>query len=202
MRRFDVRIVLGLLLLLGGGLLLLQTMGYLAGGSNIFWGLVFLAGGLAFLSLVFSGNWWGAFPGMTLAGLGILVLFGDRLGAFGGLVFLGAIALAFWLVYILDRQRWWALIPAGVLSTLAIVTILPERVGGVGTGAVFFLGLAFTFLLVALAAGLRWAYYPAAALGVIGILAAASLMEFANYIWALALIAAGGYLLFRFFRQR
>src|SRR5512139_312048 len=119
MRRFDVRIMLGLLLLLGGGLLLLQTMGYLSGGINIFWGLVFLAGGLVFLYLVFSGNWWGVFPGMTLLGLAALVLFGDQLGAFGGLIFLGAIALAFWLVYILDRQRWWALIPAGVLSTLA-----------------------------------------------------------------------------------
>ncbi|MGE5252150.1 MAG: hypothetical protein ACM3QS_18260 [Bacteroidota bacterium] len=202
MRRIDARIVLGLMLLLGGGLLLLQAMGYLTAGTHIFWGLVFLVGGLAFLSLPFSGNWWGVFPGMTLLGLAVLILFEDRLGIFGGLVFLGALALAFWLVYILDRQRWWALIPAGVLSTLAIVTVVPDYGGGVATGAVFFLGLALTFLLVALAAGLRWAYYPAAALGVIGVLAAASLMDLANYIWALALIAAGGFLVLRFFRNR
>jgi len=194
MRRFDARIVLGLILLLGGGLLLLQTMGYLGNASDFFWGAVFLVGGAVFLSLLFAGQWWGVFPGMTLLG--------DKLGDFQGMIFLGAIAIAFWLVYLMNRSFWWALIPAGVLTTLAIVSVLPERIGPFGTGGVFFLGLAFTFLLVALAAGLRWAYYPAAALGVLGALATVSMSGIANYVWALALIAVGGYLVFRFFTNR
>jgi hypothetical protein len=202
MKRFDPRIVLGLVLLLGGGMLLLQTMGYLTNATNLFWGVVFLVAGAVFLSLLFGGHWWPAFPGMTLLGLGAVILFGNQLKDFSGMVFLGAIALAFWVVYFMERTNWWALIPAGVLSTLAVVTILPERVGAFGTGGVFFLGLALTFLLLGLATGMRWAYYPAAALGVIGVLATVSLMEMANYIWAAALIVAGGFLVLRFFMNR
>lgn len=202
MRRFDPRIVLGLILLLGGGLLLLQTMGYLKNASDIFWGAAFLVGGVIFLSLLMGGQWWGVFPGMTLLALGVIILSRGRLGNFDGMVLLGGIGIAFWLVYLMDRERWWALIPGGVLSTLAVITVLPERVGAFETGGVFFLGLALTFLLVALAAGLRWAYYPAAALGVLGVLATMSMMNLANYVWAVVLILAGAFLIFRFFTNR
>ncbi len=202
MKRFDPRIVLGSVLLLGGGLLLAQTMGYLKNATDVFWGSIFLIAGFAFLSLLLGGNWWAVFPGMTLVALGVEVLFGDQLGVFDGAVFLGGIAVAFWLVYLLDRSRWWSLIPAGVLSTLAVVSVLPEKYGNFETGGIFFIGLALTFLLVALAAGMRWAYYPAAALGVMGVLATASLMDWTNYIWAAALIVAGGFLVFRAFARR
>jgi hypothetical protein len=202
MKRFDPRIIVGAALLMAGALLLAQTMGYLKNASDIFWGSLFLIGGVAFLSLLFGGNWWAVFPGMSLLSLGVLILFGNRLGDLGGLVFLGGIALAFWLVYLFDRSRWWSLIPAGVLSTLAVVSVLPGRIGAFETGGVFFLGLALTFLLVALAAKMRWAYYPAAVLGVLGVLTTVSLMNIANYIWAAVLIVAGGYLLFRYFTNR
>lgn len=113
MKRFDPRIVLGVILLMGGGLLLAQTMGYLKNASDLFWGSIFLIAGVAFLSLLFGGNWWAVFPGMTLLALGVEIFFSDRLGIFGGVVFLGGIAIAFWLVYWMDRSRWWALIPCG-----------------------------------------------------------------------------------------
>ena len=202
MKRFDPRIIFGMILLMGGGLLLAQTMGYLKNASDVFWGSIFLIAGVAFLSLLFGGNWWAVFPGMVLLALGVEIFFGGRLGIFDGAVILGGIAIAFWLVYLLDRSRWWALIPAGVLSTLAVVSTLPGRIGVFETGGVFFIGLALTFLLVALAARMRWAYYPAAVLGVLGVLTTASLMDFANYIWAVVLIAAGGFLLFRYFTNR
>ncbi len=204
MRRFDFRIVLGLILLLGGGLLLLQNMGYLRNASDFFWGAVFVIAGAAFLSLLFggSGNWWALFPGMTLLAIGAVILLGERSGRFDGMIVLGGIALAVWLVYFMDRVRWWALIPAGVLTTLAIVTVVPDRAGDSATAGVFFLGLAFTFLLVALAAGARWAYYPAGALAVVGALATVSSTSVVNYLWAVVLIAIGGYLVFRFFTNR
>jgi hypothetical protein len=202
MKRFDPRIVLGAALLLGGGLLLAQTLGYLKNASDVFWGSVFLIGGVAFLTLLFGGHWWAAFPGFTLAALGVLILFSKQLGDFGGALFLGGIAVSFWLVYVMDRSRWWALIPAGVLTTLAFVSIAPERIGAFGTGGVFFLGLALTFVLVALLANMRWAYYPAVVLGVLGVLATATLMDWANYIWAAALILGGGFLVFRSFVKR
>jgi hypothetical protein len=94
------------------------------------------------------------------------------------------------------------LIPAGVLTTLAGMTVAADRFGEFETAGFFFLGLAATFLLVALLAGMRWAYWPALVLGVMGVLGLASLFEIANYIWAASLIAAGAFLLFRYFSNR
>jgi len=202
MKRFDPRIAVGVLLLAGGGLLLLQNIGYLKNAGDLFWGVLLLLAGLTFLSFVLGGAWWGVFPGMTLLGPGVIVLFGDQLGDFAGAVFLGAIALSFWLVYLINRSNWWAIIPAGVITTLAVVTVLPEQASSFATGGVFFLGLAATFALLALAANLRWAYYPAAVLGLLGVLTTASLMAYANYIWAILLILVGGFLIFRFFASR
>ncbi|MBI5353730.1 MAG: hypothetical protein HZB50_13895 [Chloroflexi bacterium] len=253
MKKFDPRIVFGFLLLVGGGLALAQSMGYLQNASDLFWGGLFLAVGLVFLTLLFGGHWWASFPAFTLVALGALILLPDSLSDFGGAVFLGGIGLSFWYVYFTSRmerwwalipagvltalaamivvaqryenlggaiflggiglsffavflsnrtERWWALIPAGVLVTLGGVTVAAERFGNFETAGFFFFGLAATFLLVALLAGMRWAYWPAGVLGVMGLLGIASLLQFANYLWAGVLIAAGVYLLFRYFTKR
>lgn len=253
MKRFDPSIVFGFLLLVGGGLALAQTMGYLENAPSIFWGGLFLAIGLIFLTLLLGGHWWSAFPGFTLVALGALILLPKSLEDFGGALFLGGIGLSFWVVYFTSQverwwaiipagvltalaimivasqqyedfggaiflggiglafffvylsgraERWWAIIPAGVLATLAAVTIAAERFGEFQTAGFFFFGLAMTFLLVAILAGMRWAYWPALALGVMGLLSIASLLEFANYLWAILLILAGGFLLFRYFTKR
>jgi hypothetical protein len=203
MKRFDPQIVFGLLLLTGGALALLQTMGYLKNASDVFWGGMFITIGLLFLSLLVGGHWWGVFPGFTLFAIGALIFLPDDFKNLGGLIFLGGIALSFWVTYITaPRERWWALIPAGVLTTLAGITVAAERFGEFETAGFFFLGLSATFLLVALLAGMRWAYWPALVLGVMGVLGLASLFEIANYIWAVALIAVGGLLLFRYFSDR
>lgn len=251
--RFDSRVIFGLLLIIGGGLALAQAMGYLENVSKYFWGAAFVIAGLAFLSILFNGEWWGAFPGFTLLALGALILLPESLEDIGGGLFLGGIALSFWYVYFTDRvgrwwaiipggvltalsllifgsayfenysgaivlggiglmffvlyftnpsERWWALIPFGVLSTLATITIVAQQVGEFQTAGVFFFGLAITFLLVALLAKMQWAYYPALVLGVMGVLGVASLLDIANYVWAVALILAGGVILFRYFTNR
>ena len=253
MKRFDPNIVFGFLLLVGGGLALAQTMGYLENATGLFWGGTFLAIGLVFLTLLFGGHWWAAFPGFTLVGLGALILLPESLDDFGGALFLGSIGLSFWYVYFTDRAdrwwaiipacvlsalavmivaaeryedlggaiflggiglaflivfltdrdgRWWALIPAGVLATLAVVTIAAERFGEFQTAGIFFFGLAITFLLVAVLAGMRWAYWPALGLGIMGLLGIVSLLEVANYLWAVVMIIAGGFMLFRYFSSR
>jgi hypothetical protein len=203
MKRFDPRIAIGILLILGGGLALLQNMGYLENASDLFWGGMFAAAGLIFLALLFGGHWWSAFPGFVLLAIGVLILLPERLEDLGGLIFLGGIALAFWLSYATSpHERWWALIPAGVLTTLAGMTLASERFGEFETGGFFFLGLSATFLLVAVLAGMRWAFWPAAILGVLGLLGLASLFEIVNYVWAAALIAVGGFLLLRYFTNR
>lgn len=253
MKKLDLRIVFGIMLILGGVLALLETLGYLENASDIFWGGAFFVTGLAFLALLLGGHWWAAFPGFTLASLGVLIILPESLDEFGGAIFLGGIALSFWYVYFNSRterwwalipagvltalslvvvvserfeeysgavflggiglaffmvyftnteERWWALIPAGVLSTLAGVTIAAERFGEFQTAGFFFLGLSATFLLVALLAKMSWAYWPALILGIMGALGIASLLEVANYVWAIGLIAAGGFVLVRYFTNR
>ena len=208
MKRLDPRIVIGTLLILAGGLGFLQAFGFLQNASDVFWGLVFLVAGGVFL-FMFAGNfasggWWAAFPGFVLAGIGVLILLPDALDDIGGALFLGAIGVSFWAVYLTGRDRWWAIIPGGVLFTLALVSALPDRLfGGTDTGAVFFLGLAVTFLLVALLADMRWAYWPAGALGVFGIfLFFQSQIYLLSYISAAALIGIGVFIILRSLRSQ
>jgi hypothetical protein len=202
MKRFDPQIVFGLLLLTGGALALLQTMGYLKDASDVFWGGIFIAIGLGFLALLLGGHWWGVFPGFIFLALGVVKNLPDGIDDLGGLIFLGGIGLSFWVAYITSpRERWWALIPAGVFTTLAGMTIAAERFGEFQTAGFFFLGLSATFLLVALLVGLRWAYWPALALAVMGVLKLASLFEIVNYVWAVAVMVAGGFILVRYFSR-
>jgi hypothetical protein len=201
-KRIDPAIIGGLILILLGVLYILQTMGLLGDIGDVFWGAVFLAGGALFLFAFFTGSWWAVIPGCVLAAIGVLILLPDSLELFGGAVFLGGIALAFWIVFFSAvHERWWAIIPAGVLTTLALITFLPDLVGDVATGSVFFFGLAITFLLVALLVGMRWAYYPAAALAIVGMLVLLALGDVFNYLWAVALMLGGGYLIYRSVRK-
>ena len=198
MKRINFRLVLGSLLILAGGLGFLQAFGILENASDLFWGFIFLVGGAAFLYMFFGNQWWAIIPGLVLAGVGVVILLPDSLEDLGGAVFLGAIGLSFWAVYLSDRQRWWAIIPGGVLFTLAIVSALPEWVAGIDTGAVFFIGLALTFLLVALLADMTWAYWPAAGLGAFGVLLlVTSQLSLASYLGAATLILVGVFIIWR-----
>lgn len=171
MKRFDPRIIIGLLLLLGGGLALAQTLGYLENVTGYFWGGVFLLGGLMFLAMLFGGNWWAAFPGFTLAALGVVVLLPESLGELGGAVFLGGIALSFWYVYFSNRaSRWWAIIPGGVLTALSLL-IVASSFFDEYSGAIVLGGIGLTFFLVYITAPVErwWALIPG---GVLATLAA------------------------------
>ena len=206
MRRIDPRLLIGVLLVVGGILSLLDLQGIISNASGIFWGLIFAAGGLVFLFMLFSdpNNWWAAFPGFTLLGLAASSFLPDSLEAYDGLVFFAGISMAFWWVYFSDRERWWAIIPAGVLLTLGIVSAL-DNVTGLETGGSFFLGLGLTFILVAILPGgssRSWALIPGTVLLIFGALIGTPFFGIAEYFWPAVLIALGGYFLFRFFRNQ
>lgn len=206
MRRIDTRLLIGGLLIVGGILSLLEVQGIISNASGIFWGLIFAAGGLVFLYMLFNdpNNWWAAFPGFTLLGLAAASFLPDSLSAYDGLVFFAGISLAFWWVYFSDKQRWWAIIPAGVLLTLGVVSVL-DNVTGLETGGSFFLGLGLTFLLVAILPGgssRSWALIPGIILLLFGTLLGTPLFGLAQYLWPAILILLGVYLIFRFFRNR
>lgn len=206
MKRLNPSIVIGSLLIFAGALGILQAFGFLRNASDIFWGLIFLVAGGVFLFLFVSGyaagQWWAAIPGLVLAGIGVLILLPDSLDDLGGAVFLGAIGLSFWLIYLTGRERWWAIIPGGVLVTLAGVVVTDALFSGMDAGGgVFFIGLAFTFLLVALLANMRWAYWPAAVMGVLGtFLFFQSQFYLFTYVAAAALIGVGVVMILRSLR--
>jgi hypothetical protein len=206
MRRIDPRLLIGLLLVVGGVLALLDVQGIISNAGGIFWGMIFAAGSLVFLYLLLNDrdNWWAAFPGFTLLGLAASSFLPDSLEVYDGLVFFAGISLAFWWVYFTDRTRWWAIIPAGVLLTLGIVSALDD-VAGIDTGGSFFLGLGLTFILVAVLPGegnRSWALIPGVILLVFGALIGTPFFGLAEYVWPALLILLGIFFVFQFFRRQ
>ena len=206
MRRIDPRLLFGLLLVIGGVLSLLDVQGVISNAGGIFWGLIFAAGGLVFLYMMFNDprNWWAAFPGFTLLGLAASSFLPESLEAFDGLVFFAGISAAFWWVYFTDRQRWWAIIPAGVLLTLGIVSALDDLTG-MDSGGALFIGLGITFILVALLPGepsRSWAWIPGTLLLLFGAFLGTPFFGLAEYFWPAVLILLGGFFVIRFFRDR
>lgn len=206
MRKLDFRLTIGGLLILGGLLALLDTMGIIGNASGIFWSLIWGAASAFFFYLLISDrqrNWWAAFPAFTLLGMAVSSFLPNAIDFLGGLVFLGGISLAFWWVYFTDTSRWWAIIPAGVLLTLGIVSSLDD-ISGFDTGGLFFIGLGLTFLLVAILPTdnkQSWAWIPAVILLMFGTILFSSL-GIASYIGPALLILIGGYLILRFFRNQ
>ena len=96
MKRFDVRDIGAILLIVAGGLLLLQNFGILRSVVALVWALIFAAGGLVFLYVFLTNraNWWAIIPGFALLGLGALIAldeFFPRVGdAWGGAISLMA----------------------------------------------------------------------------------------------------------------
>jgi len=86
----------------------------------------------------------------------------------GGVLFLAAIGLAFWVIYFTKRELWWAVIPGGAMFTLALVAGLESVFEGAEMGGVFFLGLGLTFVLLYFVptpqGRMKWALIPAAVL--------------------------------------
>jgi hypothetical protein len=217
MKRFDFRLAIGCLLILMGGLLLLQQMGIISGDISIIWASLLIASGVVFL-VVFALNrrhWWALIPGLTLVGVGIIPFLPKEYTYLAGSIMLGAVGLSFFLIYLFNHEHWWAIIPGGVLLTLAFSAYLAFHIGDtlagvtvdeVVLGSAFFLGLSLTFLLVAIlpnpSGSMKWALIPSAALLLASFTAASfRLQQIMIYVWPVVLVLAGVYLIYLYFRS-
>lgn len=207
MKRWDLRVVFGAILVLCGVLFLLDNLGVLRGAGDLFWAVLFAAAGGAFLYRFATdrAHWWALIPGFTLLGLAAvsalaLLPLGDT-GAISGGLFLASIGVAFWAIYLTRRDFWWALIPGGVLVTLAVVAAMGDKAQGELVGGIFFLGLAATFgglyFLPTPQGQQKWAAIPAVILGIMGVALVAGAAVSMAYLLPAALIVIGLYLLWR-----
>jgi hypothetical protein len=205
------RLLWGLVLIVGGTLLLLDTIGIIKGGA-LFWTVIIAFVGVLFWALYLSdhNHWWALIPGTIFLAVSATIGLNEFLPGFtesslNGAIILGGIALSFLLVYLAERGNWWAIIPAGIMSTLAIVSVVAESTSGIETGGIFFLGLGLTFLLVAVLPTpygyMRWALIPGGILGLIGVVLLASREDLINFIWPAGLVLVGIFLIIRSFRR-
>lgn len=218
MKRFDFRLAIGGVLILMGGLLLLQQTGIISGDISVIWASLLIAAGIIFLA-VFALNrqhWWALIPGLTLLGMGIIPFLPDQYTYLGGSILLGAVGLSFFMIYVFNHEHWWAIIPGGVLMTLAFSAYLAFQIGNtiagiavdeVMLGSAFFLGLSITFLLVAILPNptgrMNWALIPSAALLLTALTAASfRLQQIMVYVWPVVLVCAGFYLVYLYFRSK
>ena len=200
----------GVLLIALGAFFLLQVTGIFGVLSTLFWSLAFAAAGAVFLYVFLTGlhtRWWAAIPGFTLLGLAATIFY-DRFAPpffsdIGGAVFLGSIGAGFIAIFFTNREKWWAIIPGGALFSVASVVLVTQAgIGFLNPASVLFIGLGITFGLLGLMStylntNLRWAYIPAVIMLVMGIVIFTPFVGALGWIWPLALIGGGAYLILR-----
>lgn len=212
MERINARLVGGLALILLGGVLLFQNIGFLQPG-DLFWGLLFLLAGILLISIFLNNrpNWWLLIPSYVFLGISCLLILGFFLpkveNILGGSIFLAAIALAFIHIFIVEKQNWWALIPAGVLLTLSVVTGLDNLLRDVEVGGLMFLGMGITFAVLPLLPipqkkEMKWAWIPAGVLFLIGFFILGINQGYLQIIGSVLMIILGVFFIFRTFLKK
>ncbi|WP_299029325.1 hypothetical protein [uncultured Thermanaerothrix sp.] len=195
------------------GLLALVSLWLEVSLVGVVWGILLAVGGVVFLGVLLSNReaWWAAFPAFPLLGIAALVLLGtfapQATRYLGGVLVLGSVGLSFVVIYLLRREFWWAIIPAGTMFTLAVVSLEDSILPADSGGWIFFAGLGLTFLaLYALSrpggARMTWPLYPAAILLAFAALLFLGAIEMGRFIWPLALILIGVFLVYRAVRPR
>jgi hypothetical protein len=209
----DLRVLGGILLILIGGLILLQTTNVLSGNAgNAIWAVAFGAAG-GFLIYFYSrhkSQWWALIPGIALLGIAlsnVLHLAFPRADDYDGLIVLGSIGLSFLMIYLNNRSQWWAVIPAGALLSLGVIDVLDEfAIPGFDTDGILFLGMGLTFLLLSIiptsGGRLKWGIYPAIPLLLFGIFLSFKADQYLNYVWPALIILVGLYVLVKTLARR
>jgi hypothetical protein len=160
-------------------------------------GWVYIFGGAAVLFLlayILSGlkRWGWLFPALISAALSLTILLATRdiTGPFLGAPILIAIAVPFYVGYLIDRKSWGLLIPAWVMTVLTIITLMAEQVQGTLIGALFLFSIALPFLIVFLSDRSRqWALIPTWVLFVLGLVSLLTDHASANLVGAMFMYA-------------
>lgn len=134
--------------------------------------------------------------------------FGGDVPEYFGVIFLLAVAIPFYVIYFRPGEgNWWAIIPAGVMTTLALIAglaiagfIRDTETGGI-SNAILMGGLAATFAVVWLRHARDWAKVVTIILALVAI-GSIFFVSLTDIFWPIAIILAGGYLLFTALRPK
>ncbi len=142
--------------------------------------------GLPFLIVYLNNrtkNWWALIPAGVMLFLALIVVLSTSVqGEWIGALFLFAIALSFFVVYLNNRTRQWALLVAYILFVLSIAPAMASFGGNVPAyfGTIFLLAVALPFFVVYFrSADDWWAIIPA---GVMTTLAVVATLGIAGWI--------------------
>lgn len=210
MKSMRWRILVGGLLILAGVVALLDTIAGIDIGGYI-WSILFILAGGVFIYVLSmdKNNWWAAFPGFILLGIGVMIGVGkfapQLMDTLTPVLILGSIGLSFLVVYLLNPTFWWAIIPMGVMLSLVLMIGLDPVMAG--AEILFFLGLGATFGVLALLPiqnGKRptWPLYPAGVMVLLAFLIGLGEVNWTGYVMPVIIIIVGGYLVFRAVRVK
>ena len=152
----------GIVLIVMGGLFLLQTLGLVPVISQTFWAVSMGVACLFFIgAYLYAGveNWPWLFPIFITGGLALVagLSFTPINGVWIGSLFMAAISFPFWIIYLLDRnEHWWALIPGWATAVIALVILVSEQWAGETVGALVMWGIALPFIVVYLRNREHW----------------------------------------------
>lgn len=121
-------------------------------------------------------NWWALIPAGVMLFLSLIVVLSTLVeGEWIGSLFLFAIALSFFVVYLNNRTHQWALLVAYIMFVLSLAPAMASFGGDVPAyfGAIFLLAIAIPFFVVYFRAGEQnwWAFIPAGVMTTLSVLA-------------------------------
>lgn len=155
-------LVWGVVLVLLGGLLLIQNLGIIPEFSEGVWAIILGAACIFFIAIYLlngTENWGWLFPIFITGGLALTAALSltNVNPIWVGAAFMASASVPFWIVYLFNRkEHWWALIPGWATAILTLIILVSNVWSGEIIGALVMWAIALPFIFVYLRNREHW----------------------------------------------